>query len=86
MYMNSMGYFKLDLITACQNNYTNYIKALPNTTRTCSKCGYVNKPLLLSEEFLTCENCGKHIHRDINAALNCYNQYYEVSDYYHILV
>ena len=83
MYMNGMSYFKEDLKIASQNNYTNYYKALPNTTRTCSRCGYINEPLPLSEEYLLCKHCGKLIHRDVNAALNCYDQYYEVSNYYY---
>ena len=83
-YLNGMGYFKRDLITSCQSYSSNYYKALPNTTRQCSNCGFINDPLPLSKKYLKCSCCGTKIHRDINAAINCYNQYDEIDKYYNI--
>lgn len=40
------------------------------TTKTCSKCGYVNGRLPLSQREFSCCNCGFHIDRDLNAAQN----------------
>ena len=43
------------------------------SSKTCSGCGYVKETLLLSERVFTCENCGKVIDRDLNAAINLRN-------------
>ena len=39
------------------------------SSKTCNKCGYINKGLTLSDREWTCE-CGAHHSRDINAAIN----------------
>ena len=52
------------------------IESPNNTTSTCSKCGHENPRLPLNKENLICEECGFKIHRDLNAAINCYNYYY----------
>lgn len=70
-----IGYLVQTLPAMCEKYHCEYIKASPNTTRTCSKCGYVNEPLPLSERKLKCDKCGEVIDRDENAALNCYNQF-----------
>jgi len=40
-----------------------------NTSRACSRCGYVNGSLK-GKRVLECENCGLKIDRDLNAAIN----------------
>lgn len=40
------------------------------SSKTCNKCGYVNKTLKLSDRVWICPDCGKIIERDYNAALN----------------
>ena len=40
-----------------------------NTSRTCSRCGYVNGNLK-EKRVLKCENCGLETDRDLNAAIN----------------
>ena len=86
MQLTGMGYFKQDLITACESYNSNYYKALSNTTRQCSNCGFINDPLPLSKKYLKCSICGTKIHRDENAAINCYNQYDEIDKYYNIMI
>ena len=49
-----------------------YINAPTHTTCTCSKCGYINPHLPLSQRELVCEECGYAIDRDMNASKNCY--------------
>lgn len=40
------------------------------SSKTCSKCGYINKYLKLSDRYWTCPKCGEELDRDINAAIN----------------
>ena len=40
------------------------------SSKTCHKCGYVNKELKLSDRQWVCPQCGEVIERDYNAALN----------------
>lgn len=40
------------------------------TTRTCSACGVVSDPKPLSVRVWTCSDCGAHLDRDYNAAVN----------------
>ena len=43
------------------------------SSKTCSKCGYVNHNLKLSDRTWTCLECGANHIRDINAAVNLKN-------------
>ena len=43
-----------------------------NTSRTCSRCGWIDENLTLKDRVFKCENCGLEIDRDINAAKNIY--------------
>jgi len=45
------------------------------SSKLCSTCGYKNKDLLLQEREWECKNCGKHNHRDTNAAQNLVKYY-----------
>ena len=40
------------------------------SSKTCHKCGYINKDLTLRNREWTCPMCGEHLERDINAAIN----------------
>ena len=40
-----------------------------NTSRACSRCGYVNGSLK-EKRILECKNCGLKIDRDLNASIN----------------
>jgi len=50
------------------------IKVSPkNTSKKCSRCGYINKKLSLDDRVFKCPKCGLEIDRDYNAALNILN-------------
>ncbi len=50
------------------------IKVSPkNTSKKCSRCGYVNQKLFLNDRIFKCPKCGLEIDRDYNAALNILN-------------
>ena len=44
------------------------------SSKTCSRCGYVNKSLQLNERVYECPSCGLTIDRDHNAAINLRNE------------
>ena len=39
-------------------------------SKTCNSCGWINQNLKLSDREWTCSNCGTHLDRDYNAAIN----------------
>ena len=43
------------------------------SSKTCSDCGVVKTKLSLSERTYECGNCGLHLDRDLNAAINLKN-------------
>ena len=45
-----------------------------NTSRTCSKCGHVDKHSRKDQEHFVCTHCGHSMNADINAAINIANR------------
>lgn len=45
------------------------------SSKTCNKCGYVNKRLTIEDRVWTCPKCGTEHLRDVNAAVNLKNLY-----------
>ena len=77
--MHAMSLFMEVLHHTAEKNGCCYIDSPKNTTRTCAICGHVNPKLPLSVRNLVCENCNNTIDRDANAAMNCYDFYYNRS-------
>jgi putative transposase len=44
------------------------------SSKTCSKCGYINQSLTLKDRTWTCKECGEVLDRDVNAAINIINE------------
>ena len=65
-------WFKQVLKDKAMNNYKEvvFIGRFYPSSKTCNKCGYVNKKLTLNDREWTCPNCGEHHDRDLNAAIN----------------
>lgn len=64
--------FKQVLEDKARNNYKKVIlvgRFYPSS-KTCHKCGYINKELTLNDREWTCPKCGEHHDRDLNAAMN----------------
>ena len=47
-----------------------------NTSRTCHYCGHINKELKVKTRNYVCPKCGKILDRDINAAINILNRWF----------
>ena len=47
-----------------------FIGRFEPSSKTCSKCGYVNRDLMLKDREWVCPICGEHHDRDVNAAIN----------------
>ena len=48
-----------------------------NTSRTCHHCGYINKELDTKTHNWKCPKCGKILDRDVNAAINILNRWFD---------
>jgi putative transposase len=60
----------LDYKTAMLNG-KHFLKVPPHyTSKTCFKCGHINRDLKLSDRVFKCPECGYIEHRDINASKN----------------
>lgn len=64
--------FKYVLEDKAINNYKKvaFVDRFYPSSKTCHKCGYINKELTLNDREWTCPVCGEHIDRDLNAAMN----------------
>ena len=64
--------FKQILEDKARNNYKEvvFVNRFYPSSKTCHKCGYINKKLTLSDREWTCPSCGEHHDRDLNAAMN----------------
>ena len=64
--------FKQVLEDKARNNYKEvvFVGRFYPSSKTCHKCGYVNKELTLNDREWTCQVCGEHHDRDLNAAIN----------------
>lgn len=47
-----------------------FIGKFEPSSRLCHKCGYINRDLKLSDREWVCPQCGEHLDRDVNAAIN----------------
>ena len=56
-----------------------YIDRFFPSSKTCSKCGWINQGLTLKDREWTCPQCGSHHDRDANAAINIQNEGYRLN-------
>lgn len=47
-----------------------FIGRFEPSSKLCHKCGYINRDLKLSDREWICPQCGEHLDRDVNAAIN----------------
>lgn len=75
--MRAMSYFIPILRHMSEKYGCRYIRANEGTSVICSRCGerLPAGELPLSVRVFECEECGAVMDRDINAAINCYNQF-----------
>ena len=68
----SLCKFKQILEDKARSNYKEvvFVGRFYPSSKTCHKCGYVNKKLALNDREWTCPRCGEHHDRDLNAAIN----------------
>ena len=64
--------FKQILEDKARNNYKEvvFVDRFYPSSKTCHKCGYVNKELTLNDREWACPVCREHHDRDLNAAMN----------------
>jgi len=72
----SWGKF-IDVLTykaECNEKEIIHIGRFFPSSKTCSKCGYINQSLTLKDRKWTCPDCGEVLDRDVNAAINILNE------------
>jgi putative transposase len=47
-----------------------------NTSKKCHHCGHIHKDLQVKTRKFHCEQCGKPLDRDVNAAINILNRWF----------
>jgi len=64
--------FRQILEYKARNNYKEvvFVGRFYPSSKTCHKCGYINKELTLNDREWTCPVCGENHDRDLNAAMN----------------
>ena len=64
--------FKQVLVNKATNSYKKvaFVDRFYPSSKTCHKCGYINKKLTLNDREWICPVCGEHLDRDLNAAMN----------------
>lgn len=64
--------FKQILEDKARNNYKEvvFVGRFYPSSKTCHKCGYINKELTLNDREWTCPVCVEYFDRDLNAAMN----------------
>jgi len=50
-----------------------FIGRFEPSSKLCHKCGYINRELTLKDREWVCPECGEHLDRDVNAAINIKN-------------
>lgn len=50
------------------------------SSKTCSKCGWINNSLTLNDREWTCHNCNTILDRDLNASINILNEGYRINN------
>lgn len=74
------------LETKSKRTPKNVIKIDPaNTSKTCNKCGEINKDLKLSNREWVCPKCGTKHNRDENASKNIKDKHFKVGVYQEVL-
>ena len=71
--VSDVSYAKFVKILEQKTNIVKINRFYPSS-KTCSNCGYAYSNLSLKERKWGCPECGAHHDRDINAAINIYNE------------
>lgn len=76
--VSDMGYGSfVEILNQVANKYKVKVVKVDRfyaSSKTCSKCGYVNQGLTLRQRTWTCPDCGSVHNRDLNAAINILNK------------
>lgn len=64
--------FRQILSDKARNNHKEvvFVDRFYPSSKTCNRCGYINKKLKLNDREWTCPICGEHLDMDLNAAMN----------------
>ena len=72
--IQEVGFYRFKQVLEDKANNNNkkivFVDRFYPSSKTCHKCGYVNKGLTLNDRGWTCPICGEHLDRDLNAAMN----------------
>ena len=72
--IQEIGFYKFRQILEdkARSNYKQvvFVDRFYPSSKTCHKCGYINKELTLNDREWICPICGEHHDRDLNAAIN----------------